>query len=180
MDLPTGDDDWERRIARCWAAFDAAPSASATAGETLVAAIDALAGERAAGDPAALFERAAARDSTGDENAAAALYREALGTGRLDAMRRARATLQLGSTLRLLGELDDSERLLRSERRRADGDPDYPLSDELAALLALTRIAQGHPDEAAALALSALVPHLSRYRRSMAANAAALLAALER
>jgi hypothetical protein len=171
---PSDSCDWEARIAACWETIDTA------APDTFVGAIDALAAERGDDDPAALFERAAARDSTGFERAAEALYRRALASGGLDAYRRARATLQLASTLRILGQLDESERLLRAERSSAAADPTYPLADELAAIFALTLVAQGRADEAAAIALLALAPHLSRYRRSVAANATALLAACRR
>jgi hypothetical protein len=41
-------------------------------------------------------------------------------------------------------------------------------------VLAFTWIAQGRTLEAAALALETLAPHLSRYNRSLAANARAL------
>ena len=41
-------------------------------------------------------------------------------------------------------------------------------------MLAFTWIAQGRTLEAAALALETLAPHLTRYNRSMAANARAL------
>jgi hypothetical protein len=48
------------------------------------------------------------------------------------------------------------------------------LHDEVRAVLAFTWIAQGRTLEAAALALETLAPHLTRYNRSMAANARAL------
>ncbi|MGZ5193998.1 MAG: tetratricopeptide repeat protein [Ramlibacter sp.] len=46
------------------------------------------------------------------------------------------------------------------------------LHDEARATLALTYLEQGRATEAAGLALSALAPRLSRYNRSMTANAA--------
>ena len=152
-----------------WLQLDAmAPAA-------FVAAIDALAAERPSDDAAALFERAAARDSTGIEDAAEPLYRAALATGLLDPYRRTRATIQWASTLRILGRLDESEALLLAERDRESASIDLPLRDELRAVLAFTWIAQGRSTEAAALALLTLAPHLSRYNRSMAGNAREIL-----
>jgi hypothetical protein len=51
--------------------------------------------------------RVAARDTAGFESEAEHLYCRALGCEDLDAYRRTRATIQLGSTLRLLGRLDE-------------------------------------------------------------------------
>jgi len=158
--------DWEDRIAATWAAVET------LAPEELVRRIDALAAERPQDDPAALFERACARDTAGIEDGAEPLYRAALASGGLDAYRHARASIQLGSTLRILGHLEESERLLLAqlERCKAHG-PGAPLHDEVRAVLAFTWLAQGKAVAAAALALETLAPHLSRYNRSMAANA---------
>jgi hypothetical protein len=159
--------DWEARMAELWQRIDSIPSAE------FVRSIDALAGERPSGDAMALFERACARDSTGIEDEAEKLYRAALATGKLDDYRRTRATLQLASTLRILGQLEESERLITAELdRRATAPGDYPLQDEARATLALTYLAQGKSKEAACLALRALAPHLTRYNRSVAGNAA--------
>jgi hypothetical protein len=162
--------DWQTRVERTWARLDAMEP-----GE-LVRAIDALADERPDDDAAAMFERACARDTCGIEDEAEAWYRKALATGRLDAYRGARATLQLASTLRILGRLEESERMLCDElaRRTAEGG-EHPLHDEARATLALTWLAQGRSVEAACLALVALAPHLTRYNRSVAGNAAAIL-----
>ncbi len=162
-------DDWQRRVDAQWQRLDDDAPA------TFVAAIDALAAERP-DDAAALFERAAARDSTGIEAEAEHFYRAALATGRLDPCRNVRARIQLASTLRILGHLDESERLLREEleaREKAGGT--HALDDELRAVLALTWIAQGRPTAAAALVLTALAPHLTRYRRSTMGNATEIL-----
>lgn len=48
------------------------------------------------------------------------------------------------------------------------------MPDETRAFLAITLLARGKPVEAAALALTALAPYLSRYTRSVRANAAKL------
>jgi hypothetical protein len=162
-------DDWDTRITAIWAtAADLDPA-------LLVATIDALAQERAADDSRALFERACARDTAGRETEAEPLYRAALAAtaGGLDDYQRARAIIQLASTLRILGHLQESERLLVAEldRHLAPGGS-RELHDEARATLALTYLEQGRAAEAAGLALSALAPRLSRYNRSMGANAA--------
>ena len=162
--------DWQARIDAQWTRLDAMPP------DAFVAAIDALAAERPADDVAALFERAAARDSSGLESGAEALYRAALATGRLDPYRNARAVIQLASTLRILGSLEESERLLTTELdRREQAGGGHVLHDELRAVLALTWVAQGRAVEAAGLALCALAPHLTRYNRSMLNNATEIL-----
>lgn len=162
--------DWETRVAAVWKIADTLTP------QELVRTVDAAASERPADDPSALFERACARDTAGLEDSAEPLYRAALASGALDPYRHARASIQLGSTLRQLGRLAESERLLLAqlERCKAEG-PGAALHDEVRAALAFTWIAQGRSLEAAALALEVLAPHLSRYSRSMAANARALL-----
>jgi hypothetical protein len=162
-------EDWDARIAAVWAkGADLDPA-------LLVTTIDTLAQELPADDPRALFERACARDTAGRETEAEPLYRAALAAaaGGLDDYRRARATIQLASTLRILGHLQEGERLLVAEldRHLAPGGS-RELHDEARATLALTYLEQGRAAEAAGLALSALAPRLSRYNRSMGANAA--------
>jgi hypothetical protein len=163
--------EWQARVDALWKRLDA------MAPEQFVAAIDALAAERPQDDAASLFERASARDSVGLETGAEALYRAALATGRLDAYRASRATIQLASTLRILGQLQESEQLLVAElERRAKAGGEHALHDELRATLALTYVAQGRAVEGAGLALLTLAPHLTRYNRSMSRNAAELIA----
>jgi Tetratrico peptide repeat len=162
--------DWESRVAAFWKIADTLTP------QELVRTADALASERPADDAAALFERACARDTAGIENGAEPLYRAALSSGALDPYRNARASIQLGSTLRHLGRLDESEQLLLAQLQRCKEEgPGAALHDEVRAVLAFTWIAQGRTLEAAALALETLAPHLTRYNRSMAANARALL-----
>jgi hypothetical protein len=156
-------DAWQERIDAAWA------------DDTLtdidrIDLIDALAAERDADDPAALFERAGARDSAGREAEAEALYRAALAGG-LDSERRPQAVIQLASTLRNLGRAAEAAEMLETEIARPGG---APLPDETAAFLALALVSLGKPQEAAAVALRALAPHLSRYTRSVTAYAAEL------
>ncbi|MFL6696789.1 MAG: tetratricopeptide repeat protein [Vitreoscilla sp.] len=161
--------DWETRVAAVWKVVDTLTP------QELVRTIDQLASERPVDDAFASFERACARDTAGIEDGAEPLYRAALASGALDPYRHARASIQLGSTLRHLGRLDESEELLLAqlERCKAEG-PGAVLHDEVRAVLAFTWIAQGRAVEAASLALETLAPHLTRYNRSMAANARAL------
>ncbi|WP_211466697.1 tetratricopeptide repeat protein [Collimonas silvisoli] len=162
--------DWETRVAVLWQQVDTISP------KELVASIDALAAERPADDALALFERACARDTAGLESAAEPLYRAALASQGLDPYRQARASIQLGSTLRLLGQLEQSERLLLAQLQRyAEAGYGTALYDETRAMLALTYLLQGRATEAACLALRTLAPHLSRYNRSVAANAAEIL-----
>ena len=122
-------------------------------------------------DALALFERACECDTAGLEDEAEPLYRAALATGALDDYRRVRATLQLASTLRLLGRLHESEAILLRELD-ARGEAGGELHDEARTLLALTWIEMGRGEEAAGLLLAVLAPKLSRYNRSMSRQAA--------
>ena len=149
--------DWERRLAELWAAFDEHDEAE------FRARIDALVSELPAGSPVAAFERACAFDSTGHSDQAVPLYREALAGG-LEGIRRRRAVIQMASSLRNLGDVDASVALLSEERGRASDE----LDDAVSAFLALALVDAGREREAASLALEALAPHLPRYQRSLA------------
>ncbi|NYE20218.1 tetratricopeptide repeat protein [Microbacterium immunditiarum] len=151
-------DDWDERIAAVWADETASD-------EEVIARIDALASERPDDDARALFERAGSRDSAGLEAEAEPLYRAALEAG-LDDEHRPQAAIQLASTLRNLDRTDEAIRMLRAE---LDREPPSPLRDEAAAFLALALVSAGHEREGASVALRALAPHLSRYRRSVLA-----------
>jgi tetratricopeptide (TPR) repeat protein len=152
--------DWERRVEALWAAIDDHDEADfRTAMERLVA-------ERPPDDPVGLFELASAFDSTGRPEPAAERYRAALDRG-LTGYRRRRAVIQLASSLRNLGKVDESLALLEAER-----DTGFDaLEDELAAFLALALTSAGRDREAVAVALTALAPHLTRYTRSVTAYA---------
>jgi hypothetical protein len=150
---------WNERVAAVWAA-------EATDDER-IALIDALAAERPEGDAAALLEMAGARDSAGLEEEAEPLYRRALAAG-LDEDRRVQAVIQLASTLRNLGRVDESLALLRDEY---DNGADAVLHDATAAFYALALVSSGDAVAAASVALQALAPHLPRYTRSVSAYA---------
>lgn len=163
---------WEARSAALWAAIDDHEPA---AFRTLVRE---LAEELPEGHPVSAFELACANDSTGLPDRAAPLYRAALAGG-LDPYRERRATIQLASTLRNLGELEESVALLRAERAKdaaALDEATRGLGDAVDAVLALALTDAGREREAVALAVGALARHLPRYNRSMAAYAAALVA----
>lgn len=149
-------DDWQERIDNVW------DDATLTE-EEVIERIDALASERPEDDPVALFERAGARDSAGLEAEAEVLYRRALDGG-LDDERRTRATIQLASTIRNLGKIDEARALLRAEYAR---EPRGPLHDAAAAFYALTLVSAGEAERAASIALETLAPHLPRYTRSV-------------
>jgi tetratricopeptide (TPR) repeat protein len=155
--------EWEAGTARLWERLDELPD------DEFVAAIDARAAELPDDDGAAPFERACARDSTGDPAGAVPLYRLALQTG-LTGERRRRAVVQLASSLRNTGAVEESVRLLRAELEQ----PDDPLTDAVRAFLALALVDAGREREAVSLALGALAPHLPRYQRSLAQYARAL------
>ncbi|WP_136709798.1 tetratricopeptide repeat protein [Agromyces sp. H66] len=155
-------DDWQHRVDAVWSAADELGD------DEVIRRIDALAAERSAGDPIALFERAGARDSAGLEAEAETLYREALDRG-LDGSERVQAHIQLASTIRNLGRPTESIALLDAVEADA-GD----LHDAVVAFRALARVDAGDPRRAASEALLALAAHLPRYRVSLAAYATEL------
>src|ERR1043166_4758421 len=104
------DASWESRLAALWAAINRyEPPAFVKQIELLVAE---LPPENAIG----LFERASAQDSTGHPDLAVPLYRAALKAG-LSGLRRRRATIQLASSLRNLGNGSEAADLLFTELR---------------------------------------------------------------
>lgn len=154
---------WEERIAAVWAE-------EALTDLERIEQIDALAAERPEGDARALFERAGARDSAGIETEAEPLYRAALAAG-LDEEHRPQAVIQLASTVRNLGRIDESLAMLRDEHARGG-----PFADAAAAFYALALVSHGDAVHGAAVALTALAPHLPRYTRSVNGYASELTA----
>ncbi len=158
--------DRDEQLARAWASID-----SYEDGAAFRALIDSLVVD--APPAVAAFERASAHDSTGHSDLAVPLYRSALEAG-LTGVRRRRATIQLASSLRNLGQAAESVELLTAELATpADGEA-AALEDAVRGFLALALVDVGRSTEAAALALGALAPHLPRYQRSLAAYARAL------
>ena len=156
--------DWERRTAAAWASFDQHDA------DGFVLLIERLAGELAPQDPAGLFERAGSLDSVGRTAQAVPLYREAL-EGGLAGDRRRRAVIQLASSLRALGEAQESIALLTAEMAATSDE----LDDAVKAVLALALADAGREREAVAIAVGALAAHLPRYQRSMENYARLLL-----
>lgn len=157
-------DDWEQRLALHWADFCQMDA------QVFVERLNELAAELPDDHPIGLFERASAQDSLGHEANAEPLYRQALAGG-LVGIRRRRATIQLASTLRNLGQVEQSIVLLQAERTM----PSDELDDAVVAFLALALIDAGRAQEAAGLALGRLARHLPRYNGSLKRYADALL-----
>lgn len=157
------DTDWERRLADAWASIDEYDE------EEFRALIDQLAAELPPDHPTGLYERAGAYDSTGHPDLAVPLYRQALDRG-LAGARRRQAVIQLASSLRNLGQVDESVALLTAELAAGSDE----LDGAVRGFLALALADAGREREAVSVALIALVPYLPRYQRSMA-NYARLL-----
>jgi len=154
---------WERQAADLWQALDTYSE------EEFVARMTELAAQLPPDHPIALFELGGAYDSTGDPARAVDLYRRALAGG-LDTSRHRQATIQLASSLRNLGQPEESVALLRAERERTSDE----LDDAVAAFLALALLDADRGREAVSVALTALGGHMTRYRRSLTAYAADL------
>ncbi|WP_030687292.1 tetratricopeptide repeat protein [Streptomyces sp. NRRL B-1347] len=159
-------DDWERRVAAAWGEFDGYGEDGA---EEFRERIDKLAAELPPDTPRAPFERACAHDSTGQSDRAVPLYQEALARGITGYLRR-RTVIQLSSSLRNTGRVDEAIALITPE---LDAEHDE-LDDAVRATLALCLVDVGRAHEAVSLAVGALAPHLPRYQRSLA-NYARLL-----
>ncbi|WP_223606497.1 tetratricopeptide repeat protein [Chryseobacterium sp. OSA05B] len=108
------------------------------------------------------FERACAYDSTGFEKNAEPLYRSALEAG-LTGLRRRRARIQLASTLRNNGKIQESIEILREEKENYSDE----LDDAVHAFLALSLSSLGNDKEALSLVLESLSKHLPRYNKSV-------------
>lgn len=155
---------WEQRMLDLWATLDDHN------GDDFIAHVDGLAAELPDDNAAALFERACARDSTGHPQLAVPLYRDALAIGLTGESRR-RANIQLASSLRNLGQVDEAIEILT---READAATDH-LDGAVRAVLALALTDAGREREAVGVAVGALALYLPRYNGSMARYAESLL-----
>jgi len=152
--------EWESLIENMWLSFDGSREEDFRVRmEEVVALYPSQGG-------AGLFEQAGMWDSTGRSDLAVPLYREALDRG-LSEDRRRRAVIQLASSLRNVGELQQAEALLRGESGRGSDE----LDDAVVAFHALTLADLGRTGEALSMTLKALAPHLVRYQRSLSAYA---------
>lgn len=147
---------WEERVAGLWDSVDAMDE------QAFVAAMGRLVAELGENSAVGAYEMGSAFDSTDDPARAVAEYRRALDLG-LEGSRRREVVVQLASSLRNLGEVNESVDLLTAERARTSDE----LDDAVTAFLALALVDAGREREATGLALGALAPHLPRYQRSL-------------
>ncbi len=82
--------------------------------------------------------------------------------------------IQLASSLRNLGQAEQSVALLTAKLDRGSDDGSDDLDDAVRAFLALALSSVGRDREAVSVALTALAPHLTRYNRSLAVYASQL------
>ncbi|GAA4763160.1 tetratricopeptide repeat protein [Microbacterium gilvum] len=153
-------EDWERRVAAVWDDPDET---------TLVERMSDVAAD--APHPAvAAFERAGAFDSTGREREALAEYEAAVraGIAEVDPERAAQLAVQLASTLRNLGRVDEAIALLE----RTPAHPAVGAAREV--FLALALHSAGRHADAVRTLVEPILPTLPRYRISAAAYAAGL------
>jgi len=148
--------DWQRRRDELWDSFDGLTE------EEFLARMDELVAELPADSAVRAYELGSAQDSTGHSDRAVPLYRQALERG-LDEDLRRQAVIQLASSLRNLGEVEESVELLAAERERRSDE----LDDGVSAFLALALADAGREREALSIALTALAGHMTRYQRSV-------------
>ena len=154
-------DDWESRVQDVWAQADDAEPA-----ETFKK-VKALVEEHGDGEGVALYEWASVHDFLGHETEAIPLYRRALNAG-LDDGRRIQALIQLGSSLRNVGEFDTAVEVLE------DVEESDVAGDAQRAFLALALYDAGRPDQALRVALEALSKTLPLYQCTISRYAAEL------
>jgi hypothetical protein len=164
----TTSEAWEERIASLWSELDDHEE------EEFLGLVQKLVAELPADDPRGPFELACAYDSTGHSDEAVPRYRQALAGG-VTGIRRRRAVIQLASSLRNVGHVDESVTLLETERAAGSDE----LDDAVAGFLALALADTGREREALSYALVALAKHLPRYNRSLANYGRALVGEAE-
>ena len=118
------------------------------------------------GHPVLVFHAAGAYDTAGREEEAAAMYERALALG-LDGVELRQCLCQYGSTLRWLGRLDESIKVLERARR------EFPASDAVRVFLALSLADADRTDAAVAQLLTVITDHpevtdLGRYAVGLA------------
>ena len=148
------DEELAKHIAAFWAAADD------TRPEEMKAELHAILSLLPEDNPDRLFEWASLHDFLDDEAGAVSYYQQALDAG-LEGDQRAQALVQLGSTLRNLGRIDEAIVLLRS----CGNEPSTGSAAK--AFLALALRDAGRHDEALLTALDALIPTLPRYQRAL-------------
>lgn len=151
--------DVNRQVAALFAAIDDYDE------KTFLAEVDALAALLPEGDADGIFHRASARDSWGHSDLAVPLYAQALEIGGLTGENGRRAVIQMSSSLRNVGRVEEGLAHLLAEKEA--GGEDH-LSDALDCTIALCLSTLGRDREGLSLVLVALAKHLPRYNRSMA------------
>jgi hypothetical protein len=149
--------DWDARCQSLWQELDRLD------GDTFVARMRALVGELAPGHAIGCFELGCAQDSTGHPDLAVPLYRDALAGG-ITGIRRRRAVIQMSSSLRNLGHVQEAVDLLTRELEAGSDE----LDGAVRGFLALALADQGQERLALSHALQALARLLPRYNRSLA------------
>lgn len=148
------DAEWNRRIDGFWAEADD------TRPDDMWTALNPLLAERPSGDAAALFERASLHDMLGEELEAIPLYRDAIQAG-LDDERAGYAAIQLGSSLRNVGDFDEAlaelEPLCDDER----------LGAAARAFIALTLHDLGRHTDALRIVMTDHAPNVPIYGRAL-------------
>lgn len=153
--------NWDERIDLFWQnANDEQP-------EETLSAMRALVAERAADDPDALYEWASVHDYLGRESEAISLYQSAIAYG-LAGARLPQALIQLGSSLRNVGRVEEAVALLNTQATNE------VTGDAAQAFLALALFDAGEPAAALRTALLALAPTLPLYERAITHYANAL------
>ena len=168
--------DVNRQVAALFAAIDDYDE------QTFLAEVDKLAAELPEDDADGIFHRGSARDSWGHSDLAVPMYARALnidtasrsdsstgGGGRrvgggLTGENRRRAVIQMSSSLRNIGRVEEGLAHLLKEKET--GGEDH-LSDALDCTIALCLATLGREREGLSLVLVALAEHLPRYNRSM-------------
>ena len=148
--------NWQYKVDALWEAINSYGR------EDFVDQMKELVSELSSDNPLGSFELGSAYDSTGYPKKAVPLYRRALELG-LSGQKRRRATIQMSSSLRNLGEVKESIGLLKAEVEAGSDE----LDDAVSAFLALALADDGREREALSVALGVLAPHLTRYQASM-------------
>jgi tetratricopeptide (TPR) repeat protein len=159
------DPELHARLGEIFAARDRARMAP-----TIAAFLDVLAEHP--DDPAVLYEVGGAYDTDGQEETALGYYRRAMAAG-LEGRRLRQCFLQLGSTLRNLGRLDESLAAFD------EGIALFPESESLGLFRALTLHAMGRPSAALGAVLTVIADRfptaeVQRYEAALRGNAAYL------
>ncbi|AZB01997.1 hypothetical protein EG359_21460 [Chryseobacterium joostei] len=150
------DENWEIQLQRIWQKLGTISNEEFI--QQIKEHITLLKGSQAIAD----FEMACTFDSTGHEKEAEPLYRSALAQG-LSGLRRRRARIQLASTLRNNGKIEESIHILREEKANYSDE----LNDAVDSFLALSLSSAGEYKEALSLTLKAISLHLPRYNKSL-------------